>query len=68
MLTGTRGSRRYYRSLQGAIPRAMSLSDAELYHDLARASGGQGIEVTKSDLYLATSIIEDSSAGAVVGQ
>ncbi|XP_038569813.1 von Willebrand factor A domain-containing protein 7 [Micropterus salmoides] len=47
-------------------PRTMSQSDAQLYHDLARVSGGQAIEVTKSDLSLATSVIEDSSASAVV--
>lgn len=68
MLTATRASQRHYRSPRGAIPRVMRQSDAELYHDLAQASGGQAIEVTKSDLSLATRIIEDSSAGAVVGQ
>lgn len=47
-------------------PRSMSQSDAQLYRDLARASGGQAIEVTKSELSVATSIIEDSSASAVV--
>lgn len=46
----------------------MNQADAQLYRDLARASGGQAIEVTKSDLSVATTVIEDSSAGAVVGQ
>lgn len=68
MLTDFRASRRRYRSPQGAIPHSMIQSDVQLYHDLARASGGQAIEVPKSDLSLATSIIEDSSASAVVGQ
>lgn len=46
----------------------MTRSDLQLYQDLAVTSGGQAVEVTKSDLSVATSIIEDSSAGAVVGQ
>ncbi|XP_073335897.1 von Willebrand factor A domain-containing protein 7 [Pagrus major] len=66
MLTDVLASRRRRRSVQGHVPRSMSQSDAQLYRDLARASGGQAIEVTKSDLSLATSVIEDSSAGAVV--
>uniref|UniRef100_A0A3B4U9U7 von Willebrand factor A domain-containing protein 7-like n=1 Tax=Seriola dumerili TaxID=41447 RepID=A0A3B4U9U7_SERDU len=66
MLTDVLASRRRRRSVQGGISRAMSQSDAQLYRDLARASGGQAIEVTKSDLSVATSVIEDSSASAVV--
>ncbi|XP_056225781.1 von Willebrand factor A domain-containing protein 7 [Seriola aureovittata] len=66
MLTDVLASRRRRRSAQGGISRAMSQSDAQLYRDLARASGGQAIEVTKSDLSVATSVIEDSSASAVV--
>ncbi|KAM8771831.1 von Willebrand factor A domain-containing protein 7 [Acanthopagrus schlegelii] len=66
MLTDVLVSRRRRRSLQGPVSRSMSQSDAQLYRDLARASGGQAIEVTKSDLSLATTVIEDSSAGAVV--
>ncbi|XP_077427146.1 von Willebrand factor A domain-containing protein 7-like [Vanacampus margaritifer] len=46
--------------------RALNQADAQLYRDLARASGGQAIEVRKSDLALATSVIEDSSSSAVV--
>ncbi|XP_054634996.1 von Willebrand factor A domain-containing protein 7 [Dunckerocampus dactyliophorus] len=46
--------------------RALNQADAQLYRDLARASGGQAIEVSKSDLSMATSVIEDSSASAVV--
>ncbi|XP_071361129.1 von Willebrand factor A domain-containing protein 7 [Trachinotus anak] len=63
MLTDVLASKRRRRS-DG--PRAMSQSDAQLYRDLAQASGGQAVEVTKSDLSVATSIIEDSSASAVV--
>ncbi|KAM3622807.1 uncharacterized protein V6R79_003398 [Siganus canaliculatus] len=66
MLTDVLASRRRRRSSQGVIPRAMSQSDAQLYRDIARASGGQAIEVTKSDLSVATTVIEDSSASAVV--
>uniref|UniRef100_A0A3Q2WP71 Uncharacterized protein n=1 Tax=Haplochromis burtoni TaxID=8153 RepID=A0A3Q2WP71_HAPBU len=46
--------------------RAVRLSNVQLYRDLAQASGGQAIEVRKSDLSLATTVIKDSSAGAVV--
>ncbi|XP_033478945.1 von Willebrand factor A domain-containing protein 7 [Epinephelus lanceolatus] len=67
MLTDVLASRRRRRNPQGkSSPRSMSQLDAQLYRDLARASGGQAIEVTKSDLSLATSVIEDSSASAVV--
>ncbi|KAE8300745.1 von Willebrand factor A domain-containing protein 7 Protein G7c Precursor [Larimichthys crocea] len=66
MLTDVLASRRRHRSTGGVSPRSMSQSDAQLYRDLARASGGQAIEVTKSDLSLVTSVIEDSSASAVV--
>ncbi|KAK7929289.1 hypothetical protein WMY93_005684 [Mugilogobius chulae] len=64
MLTDVLASRRR-RSAQGAANRAMSQADAQLYRDLAKASGGQAIEVTKSDLSAATTVIEDSSASAV---
>ncbi|XP_053710879.1 von Willebrand factor A domain-containing protein 7-like [Synchiropus splendidus] len=66
MLTDVRATRRRRRDSQGAAPRSMSQADAQLYRDLARASGGQAIEVTKSDLPAATAVIEDSSASAVV--
>ncbi|KAM7393983.1 hypothetical protein PAMP_020812 [Pampus punctatissimus] len=66
MLTDVLSSRRRRRDVHGVTPRSMSQSDAQLYRDLAQASGGQAIEVTKSNLFLATSVIEDSSASAVV--
>ncbi|XP_068583218.1 von Willebrand factor A domain-containing protein 7 [Cebidichthys violaceus] len=66
MLTDVLASRRRRRSSQRVSSRSMSQSDAQLYRDLARASGGQAIEVTKSNLSLATSVIKDSSATAVV--
>ncbi|XP_034544761.1 von Willebrand factor A domain-containing protein 7 isoform X2 [Notolabrus celidotus] len=66
MLTDVLATRQRRKSLQGVSQRLLSESDAQLYRDLAQASGGQAIEVTKSDLSLATSIIQDTSAGAVV--
>ncbi|XP_040892810.1 von Willebrand factor A domain-containing protein 7 [Toxotes jaculatrix] len=66
MLTDVLASRRRRRSVQGLSPRTITQSEAQLYHDLAQASGGQAIQVSKSDLSLATSVIEDSSASAVV--
>ncbi|KAM9348879.1 von Willebrand factor A domain-containing protein 7-like [Symphorus nematophorus] len=38
----------------------------QLYRDLADASGGQAIEVTKSELPVATSIITESSSASLV--
>lgn len=38
----------------------------QMYYDLAKASGGQAIQVSKSDLSQATEIIEDSSVSALV--
>ncbi|CAL1601722.1 unnamed protein product [Knipowitschia caucasica] len=64
MLTDVISRRR--RSGESRAPRAMSQADAQLYRDLAKASGGQAIEVTKSDLSAATTVIEDSSTSAVV--
>lgn len=48
--------------------RALNQADAQLYRDLARASGGQAVEVSKSDLVQATSVIEDSLQSAVVSE
>ncbi|XP_063333347.1 von Willebrand factor A domain-containing protein 7-like [Pelmatolapia mariae] len=66
MLTDNAAGRRRRRTSQGVAPRVMGRSGAQLYQDLAQASGGQAIQVTKSDLSLATSVIVDSSASAVV--
>ncbi|XP_060941061.1 von Willebrand factor A domain-containing protein 7-like [Limanda limanda] len=46
--------------------RPLNEADAQLYRDLAQASGGLAIEVLKSDFSKVTSIIEDSTASAVV--
>ncbi|KAM7009756.1 von Willebrand factor A domain-containing protein 7-like [Tautogolabrus adspersus] len=64
LLTDVLARRR--RALQGVSSRVVSQTDAQLYRDLARASGGQTIEVSKADLPQATIIIEDSTASAVV--
>ncbi|XP_039890206.1 von Willebrand factor A domain-containing protein 7-like [Simochromis diagramma] len=66
MLTGSAAGRRRRRTSQGVAPRVMGRSAVQLYQDLAEASGGQAIQVTKSELSLATSVIVDSSASAVV--
>ncbi|XP_068572632.1 von Willebrand factor A domain-containing protein 7-like [Cebidichthys violaceus] len=44
----------------------IAASDAQLYRDLAQASGGLVIEVTKSELPVATSIITESSSSSLV--
>ncbi|XP_026159403.1 von Willebrand factor A domain-containing protein 7 [Mastacembelus armatus] len=62
MLTDALASRWHHRSFKGH----MSKSDVQLYHDLAEASGGQAIEVTKSTFSLATTVIQDSSASTKV--
>ncbi|XP_071362021.1 von Willebrand factor A domain-containing protein 7-like [Trachinotus anak] len=46
--------------------RGITASDAQLYRDVARASGGQAIEVTKTELPVATSIITQSSSSSLV--
>uniref|UniRef100_G3Q3U2 Hemicentin/VWA7 galactose-binding domain-containing protein n=1 Tax=Gasterosteus aculeatus TaxID=69293 RepID=G3Q3U2_GASAC len=66
MITDVFARRRRRRGSQGVASRSMSQNDAQLYSDLAQASGGQAIEVSKSDLSFATRVILDSSATAVV--
>ncbi|XP_061686107.1 von Willebrand factor A domain-containing protein 7-like [Syngnathoides biaculeatus] len=65
LLTDVLSSRRK-KSLQDVFSRVVGQIDVQLYRDLARASGGQAIEVSKSDLALATSVIEDSSGSSMV--
>lgn len=57
-MTATKRSFKY----TGRMPRA----DFRVYYDLALASGGQAIEVSKSSLPQATEIIVDSSTSALV--
>ena len=66
MLTDpSRSARRHQRSGSPTSNR-LSEADAQLYRDLAQASGGQAIEVSESSLPQATVIIEDSSSPALV--
>lgn len=41
-------------------------SDSQLYMELSQASGGQAIQVTKTELPKATSIIVESSSSSLV--
>ncbi|KAK2919169.1 hypothetical protein Q8A73_003540 [Channa argus] len=65
MLTNALASQRSRRSPL-RVTGAITQSDVQLYRDIAQASGGQTIEVTKSTLSQATAVIKDSSASAVV--
>ncbi|XP_051994131.1 von Willebrand factor A domain-containing protein 7-like isoform X2 [Xyrauchen texanus] len=58
--------RRSVSERQSSSSRAMSQSEIQLYRDLAHASGGQAIEVTKVTLPQATKIIPDTSTSALV--
>ncbi|XP_052385230.1 von Willebrand factor A domain-containing protein 7-like isoform X2 [Oncorhynchus keta] len=44
----------------------MAVSDSQLYRELAQSSGGQAIQVTKTELPKATSIIVESSSSSLV--
>uniref|UniRef100_A0A3Q2YF42 von Willebrand factor A domain-containing protein 7-like n=1 Tax=Hippocampus comes TaxID=109280 RepID=A0A3Q2YF42_HIPCM len=57
LLTETLSSRR---------KRVVTQEGAQLYRDLARASGGQTIEVSKRDLPMVTNVIQDSTDSATV--
>ncbi|XP_027023495.2 von Willebrand factor A domain-containing protein 7-like [Tachysurus fulvidraco] len=59
MLTNGFAFRRHRRSITSTQPN-------QVYHDLAQASGGQAIEVTKGTLDQATSIIADISSSTLV--
>ncbi|XP_031694999.1 von Willebrand factor A domain-containing protein 7-like, partial [Anarrhichthys ocellatus] len=54
------------RSDDTKIRPRIAASDAQLYRDLAQASGGLAIEVTKNELPVATSIITESSSSSLV--
>ncbi|XP_033490261.2 von Willebrand factor A domain-containing protein 7-like isoform X1 [Epinephelus lanceolatus] len=70
MITAVLGFRRRRQSddsLQQQQPISrMARSDAQLYRDLAQASGGLAIEVSKSELLEATSIITQTSSSSLV--
>ncbi|XP_049896948.1 von Willebrand factor A domain-containing protein 7-like [Epinephelus moara] len=64
---GFRHRRQSDDSLQQQQPISrMARSDAQLYRDLAQASGGLAIEVSKSELLEATSIITQTSSSSLV--
>ncbi|XP_051794025.1 von Willebrand factor A domain-containing protein 7-like [Acanthochromis polyacanthus] len=46
--------------------RQLSASDAQLYRDLAQTSGGQAVEVTKSELPAAVSLITECTSPSLV--
>jgi len=46
--------------------RRLAASDAQLYRDVAQASGGQAVEVTKAELPVATEIIKQSATSSLV--
>ncbi|KAK9536523.1 hypothetical protein VZT92_006297 [Zoarces viviparus] len=69
MITAILGRRRRRQSddvQQQQFSSRMVTSDGQLYRDLAQASGGLAIEVTKSELPAATSIITESSSSSLV--
>ncbi|XP_029949227.1 von Willebrand factor A domain-containing protein 7-like [Salarias fasciatus] len=66
MLTDVFATRRGQSDGQNPLTRSLTQAQTKLYRDLARASGGQTIEVSKLDLTQATAVIEDLSANAVV--
>ncbi|KAA8586838.1 hypothetical protein FQN60_000674, partial [Etheostoma spectabile] len=70
MITNILGFRRRKRSddsqEQGQQNSRILTSDVQVYRDLAQASGGLAIQVTKSELPMATSIITESSSSSLV--
>lgn len=59
-------NRRRRRNSNQLQTRAISESDAQLYRDLAQASGGQAIEVTKAELPVAAATIVQSVSSSMV--
>ncbi|XP_070700001.1 von Willebrand factor A domain-containing protein 7-like [Pempheris klunzingeri] len=67
MISGSTVLNRRRRSNQNLQNHSrISASDAQLYRDLAQVSGGLAIEVAKSELPVATSIITESSSSSLV--
>ncbi|XP_024121753.2 von Willebrand factor A domain-containing protein 7-like [Oryzias melastigma] len=69
MITNVLGSRRRRqanRSQPQQRNQRMLRSDSQLYRDLAQASGGQVIQVSKNQLLQATSIITESTSSSLV--
>ncbi|XP_042287705.1 von Willebrand factor A domain-containing protein 7-like [Thunnus maccoyii] len=66
MITGSTVLNRRRRRDDKQQHSKIAATDVQLYRDLAQASGGQAIEVTKSELPAATSIITESSSSSLV--
>ncbi|KAM7398131.1 hypothetical protein PAMA_006152 [Pampus argenteus] len=66
MITGSTVFNRRRRSDDKQQRSKITASDVQLYRDLAQASGGQAIEVSKSELPVATSIVTDFSSSSLV--
>ncbi|KAK9536522.1 hypothetical protein VZT92_006296 [Zoarces viviparus] len=66
MISGSTLLNRRKRINDTKIRPRIAASDAQLYRDLAQASGGLAIEVTKNELPVATSIITESSTSSLV--
>ncbi|XP_018547038.1 von Willebrand factor A domain-containing protein 7 isoform X2 [Lates calcarifer] len=64
MITSGLGSQRQSDNNQQLSQ--ITRSGAQVYKDLAQASGGQAIEVTKSELLEATSILTESTSSSLV--
>lgn len=69
MITNALGSRRRRQSENNQQQQRlirMPRSGAQLYRDLAQASGGQAVEVSRSQLLNATSVLTDSPSSQVI--
>ncbi|XP_023818632.1 hemicentin-1-like [Oryzias latipes] len=65
-ILGFRRRREANENQQQQQSQRMLRSDSQLYRDLAQASGGQAIQVSKSQLLQATSIITESTSSSLV--
>lgn len=67
MISGAVGPKRHRRRVANRQqPGIIPASSVQLYRDLAQASGGTAIEVDKTDISAATSIIIESSTSSQV--
>uniref|UniRef100_A0A673BN34 VWFA domain-containing protein n=1 Tax=Sphaeramia orbicularis TaxID=375764 RepID=A0A673BN34_9TELE len=66
LITDTSTTNRAHWSNRRLLSDRLAAADAQVYRDVAQDSGGQFIEVTKSELPTATSIIIESSSSSLV--
>ncbi|XP_018547037.1 von Willebrand factor A domain-containing protein 7 [Lates calcarifer] len=66
MITSGLGSRHRRQSDNNQQLSQTTRSGAQVYKDLAQASGGQAIEITESELLKATSILTESTSSSLV--